>query len=161
MSTMLRAPTGWGYAIIRRFHAPSAAVMVATQTLESELAAHGFTNVVSWTRGVDTELFTPRREPSLDLPKPVSVYVGRISVEKNIEEFLNLDMPGTKLVVGGGPQLERFVLSDTRATFMDENLSKAMEEALQVTDKQARKHAEKYSWNACTDQFLQNLVRAS
>ena len=222
MSTMLRAPTGWGYAIIRRFHAPSAAVMVATQTLESELAAHGFTNVVSWTRGVDTELFTPRRKPALDLPKPVSVYVGRVSVEKNIEEFLNLDMPGTKLVVGGGPQLEPLrqkhpevvftgpkfgedlaahytsgdvfvfpsltdtfglvmleamasglpvaaypvtgpldVLGDTKAAFMDENLSKAVEQALQVTAKQARKHAEKYSWNACTDQFLQNLVRAS
>ena len=51
MSTMLRVPTGWGYTITRRFHAPSAAVMVATQTLESELAAHGFANVVSWTRG--------------------------------------------------------------------------------------------------------------
>lgn len=222
MSTMLRVPTGWGYAIIRRFHAPSAAVMVATQTLESELAAHGFTNVVSWTRGVDTELFSPRRKPALDLPEPVSVYVGRVSVEKNIEEFLNLDMPGTKLVVGGGPQLEPLrqkhhevvftgpkfgedlaahytsgdvfvfrsltdtfglvmleamasglpvaaypvtgpldVLGDTKAAFMDENLLKAVEQALQVTANQARKHAEKYSWNACTDQFLQNLVRAS
>jgi len=94
---------------MRWFHRPSAGVMVATASLSDELAARGFANLRPWTRGVDLELFHPRPgEPApYDLPRPVFLYVGRVAVEKNIEAFLALDLPGAKLVVGGGPQLEQ------------------------------------------------------
>jgi glycosyltransferase involved in cell wall biosynthesis len=99
-----RLPVRWGYAAMRWFHGPSQAVMVATQGIEDELRDWGVGRIRRWTRGVDTELFRPRDKAFLDLPRPVSLYVGRVAVEKNIEAFLKLDLPGTKLVVGDGPQ---------------------------------------------------------
>ncbi len=96
-------PLGLSYAVVRRFHRPSSAVMVATQTIEDALKGRGFANIRRWTRGVDTELFRPRDKGFLDLPRPVSMYVGRVAVEKNLEDFLRLDLPGTKVVVGDGP----------------------------------------------------------
>lgn len=96
-------PVSWTYRVMRRFHGPSSGVMVATQSLRRELEANGFTNIRDWTRGVDVSLFYPR--PSiLDLPRPILMYVGRVAVEKNIGAFLALDRPGTKVVVGDGPQ---------------------------------------------------------
>ena len=102
-------PSAWGYRVMRWFHRPSAGVMVATASLSDELAARGFANLRPWTRGVDLELFHPRpgQGAPYDLPRPVFLYVGRVAVEKNIEAFLALDLPGAKLVVGGGPQLEQ------------------------------------------------------
>ncbi|CAO3405961.1 glycosyltransferase family 4 protein [Azospirillum largimobile] len=99
-------PLALSYAVVRRFHKPSSAVMVATQTIEDALKGRGFTNIRRWTRGVDTELFRPRGKDFLDLPRPVSMYVGRVAVEKNLEDFLRLDLPGTKVVVGDGPARE-------------------------------------------------------
>ncbi|CBS85896.1 glycosyltransferase family 4 protein [Azospirillum lipoferum] len=99
-------PLALSYAVVRRFHKPSSAVMVATQTIEDALKGRGFTNIRRWTRGVDTELFHPRDKGFLDLPRPVSMYVGRVAVEKNLEDFLRLDLPGTKVVVGDGPARE-------------------------------------------------------
>lgn len=101
-------PAAWGYRVMRWFHRPSSGVMVATASLREELAARGFANLRPWTRGVDLDLFRPRpgEAAPYDLPRPVFLYVGRVAVEKNIEAFLGLDLPGSKLVVGGGPQLE-------------------------------------------------------
>ena len=96
-------PLALSYAFVRRFHRPSSAVMVATPSIEQALTQRGFTNIRRWTRGVDTELFRPRPKDFLDLPRPISLYVGRVAVEKNLEEFLKLDLPGTTLVVGDGP----------------------------------------------------------
>jgi glycosyltransferase involved in cell wall biosynthesis len=98
-------PLCWGYAALRRFHAPSHGMMVATATMRQELAARGFANIVPWTRGVDTELFRPDCTPAVELPQPVFLYIGRIAVEKNLPAFLDLDLPGSKLVVGDGPML--------------------------------------------------------
>lgn len=98
-------PLPVGYWAMRRFHALSSGVMVATASLEDELRGRGFRNLRRWTRGVDTDLFHPRDKSFLDLPRPVHLYVGRVAVEKNIEAFLRLDLPGSKIVVGGGPQL--------------------------------------------------------
>ena len=98
-------PLPVGYAALRRFHKPASGVMVATASLEHELAERGFRNLRRWTRGVDTELFRPRDKSFLDLPRPVHLYVGRVAVEKNIEAFLKLELAGSKIVVGGGPQL--------------------------------------------------------
>lgn len=99
-----RVPVGWTYAALRWFHHPSCAVMVATDSVKRELEARGFRNVVRWTRGVDVELFRPGRKDFLQGPRPILLYVGRVAVEKNIEAFLALDIPGTKYVVGDGPQ---------------------------------------------------------
>ena len=97
-------PLDWGYGALRRFHAPSAAVMAASASTRAELAARGFERVVAWTRGVDTELFRPV-PAGVELPRPVFLYVGRLAVEKNLPAFLDLDLPGSKLVVGDGPML--------------------------------------------------------
>lgn len=91
------------WAWLRRFHAASAAVLAATPTLAHELTERGFSNVRLWSRGVDAQLFNPAKRQPLDLPGPVFLTVGRVAVEKNIEAFLKLDLPGTKLVVGDGP----------------------------------------------------------
>jgi glycosyltransferase involved in cell wall biosynthesis len=101
-----RVPVSWTYAALRWFHRPSKAIMVATATIENELKNRGFANIKRWTRGVDTTLFKPRDKEFLGLQRPVSLYVGRVAVEKNIEAFLKLDLPGAKLVVGDGPQLK-------------------------------------------------------
>jgi len=107
LSARLPVPAAWGYRVMRWFHRPSAGVMVATASLRDELAGRGFGNLRAWSRGVDLELFRPRPdEPApYDLPRPVFLFVGRVAVEKNIEAFLGLDLPGSKLVVGDGPQL--------------------------------------------------------
>ena len=95
------------YRALRWFHGPATAMMVSTQSLRQELESHGFSNVRLWSRGVDVEKFRPVAEetPDLfkDLPRPVFLYVGRVAVEKNVEAFLKLDLPGSKLVVGDGP----------------------------------------------------------
>ena len=87
---------------LRRFHAPSRAVMAATPALANELRMRGFANVVLWPRGVDTGFFHPRGI-DLCLPAPVFLCVGRVAIEKNLEAFLDLDLPGTKVIVGDGP----------------------------------------------------------
>lgn len=101
----LGVPTAWSYAGLRWFHGPATAVMVATRTLERDLEQRGFKNLRLWSRGVDTDLFKPGAKDWLDLPRPVFLYVGRVAIEKSVEEFLKLDLPGSKLVVGDGPQL--------------------------------------------------------
>ena len=98
-------PLSWTYAALRRFHAPSRGIMVATETVRRELRGRGFDRVVPWTRGVDTTLFRPDCAPAVELPRPVFLYVGRIAVEKNLPAFLDLELPGSKLVVGDGPSL--------------------------------------------------------
>ncbi|HKJ95434.1 MAG TPA: glycosyltransferase family 1 protein, partial [Gammaproteobacteria bacterium] len=95
------------YAWLRRFHAPAARTMVPTPAMARELAGHGFDHVVVWSRGVDTDVFRPWGKDGLDLPRPVSLFVGRVAVEKNLEAFLDLDAAGTKVVVGDGPDRER------------------------------------------------------
>jgi glycosyltransferase involved in cell wall biosynthesis len=95
-------PEAWVWRVLRWFHRPSQAVMAATPALAIELRARGFRNVVLWSRGVDTAVFHPRAI-DLCLPAPVFLSVGRVAVEKNLEAFLDLDLPGTKVVVGDGP----------------------------------------------------------
>lgn len=92
------------YAVLRRFHSAAAMTMVATNSLYDELAARGFRKLGFWGRGVDTELFNPFHPLELDLPRPIFMTMGRVAVEKNIEAFLSLDLPGSKVVVGDGPQ---------------------------------------------------------
>ncbi len=101
-------PAAWFWPMLRRFHAPAGAILVATPRLAAELARHGLTNSRLWSRGVDLGLFDAARGPHpamAALPRPVQLCVGRVAVEKNIEAFLSLDAPGSKVVVGDGPAL--------------------------------------------------------
>jgi len=98
-------PARWFYALLRGFHDAAARTLVATPNLRDEMAARGFRNLALWGRGVDIALFRPRDKGFLDLPRPIFLCVSRIAVEKNLPAFLSLDLPGTKLVVGGGPGL--------------------------------------------------------
>lgn len=97
-------PEAWTYALLRRFHASATVTMVSTPTLMNDLRARGFSNLGMWTRGVDTNLFRPDSPAVLGLPRPIFVSMGRIAVEKNIDAFLSLDLPGSKVIIGEGPQ---------------------------------------------------------
>jgi glycosyltransferase involved in cell wall biosynthesis len=215
-------PVGPIYAWMRRFHGAAEGTMVATESLRAELTERGFRRVLPWSRAVDLELFRPSpREPWDGLQRPIFLYVGRVAVEKNIEAFLSLDLPGSKVVVGGGPQLESlrraypnveftgprfgeslarayagadvFVFPSKTDTFglvllealasgtpiaafpvtgpkdvvaaaacpigaIDWNLRSAALRALEVDRAACRTHAERYSWRACTETFLDHLM---
>jgi glycosyltransferase involved in cell wall biosynthesis len=105
----VRARTGLPLAVsyrwLRWFHDPSQVVMVPTPVVHRDLSARGFGNLGMWSRGVDTDLFSPGARDFLATPRPIHLYVGRVAVEKNLEAFLSLDLPGSKWVVGDGPQL--------------------------------------------------------
>ena len=108
LHSALRIPLSWGYAVFRHFHARSSGVMVPTKGVLDMLHGRGFQNLRAWTHGVDTHLFeyhaVPLNRPDWShLPRPYWLFVGRISYEKNIEAFLKLDIPGTKIVCGVGP----------------------------------------------------------
>jgi glycosyltransferase involved in cell wall biosynthesis len=114
LAKALHVPASWGYAWFRRFHAPAAAVMVPSEGMLGILEQHRFANLRRWSHGVDLALFKPVPPLELDLPRPVFLYIGRVSYEKNLEAFLGLDLPGSKLVYGVGPVLEKL-----RAQFPD------------------------------------------
>lgn len=100
-----RIPATWTFGVMRWFHKPSSAVLTATRSLRDELAGKGMKKVVRWTRGVDVNHFKPDPFVMRDPANPIFMYVGRVAVEKNIDAFLKLDLPGQKIVVGDGPQL--------------------------------------------------------
>lgn len=105
----LRAPIplAWSYRFLRWFHGAAKRTMVSTTAVQRELENRGFRNLTLWPRGVDSELFRPRDKRFLADARPIALYLGRVAVEKNIEAFLRLDLPGTKYVVGDGPDLAR------------------------------------------------------
>nr|WP_295743314.1 glycosyltransferase family 1 protein [uncultured Acidocella sp.] len=216
-----RIPSALTYRWLRHFHQPGSGVMVATQSLREELAGRGFKNLRPWSRGVDLEAFHPAPREAWDLPRPIFAYVGRVAVEKNLKAFLSLDLPGSKLIVGDGPQRKAleaefpdvhfagarhgaalaqayagadvFVFPSKTDTFglvvlealasglavaaypvtgpkdilgeapvpvgaLDEDLRKACLKALEIDRANCRPYAERFSWRACAERFLDNLV---
>jgi glycosyltransferase involved in cell wall biosynthesis len=113
-----RLPLNWSYAWLRHFHGPSRAVMAPTQVVVDDLKANGFHNVRLWSRGVDAEIFRPQASKRLDSEPPIFLYVGRVAVEKNVEAFLELDLPGSKWVVGTGPALEQIRRKFPQANYL-------------------------------------------
>jgi len=217
-------PLSITYRFFRWFHGKAEAVLVPTRVVKDDLEAFGFApdRVVMWSRGVELDLFKPGPSMAHDLTRPIFLYVGRVAVEKNIEAFLALDLPGSKWVAGEGPLLAKLkaehpgvrftgvlgqvelaslynaadvfvfpsrtdtfglvllealacgcpvaaypvtgpidVIGDVRdqsaAGALDEDLRTAALRALGIDRKAARAHAERYSWEACTRQFLQHL----
>lgn len=212
-------PTRWSYAGLRWFHNAAGACMVATPSLYKDLDERGFSNLCYWGRGVDLELFHPRTEKVLDFPGPLLLYVGRVAVEKNITAFLELDVPGTKIVVGDGPQRAQLeadysevqflglregeelaqiyascdlfvfpsrtdtfgivllealasglpvaaypvmgpkdVIGDSGVGVLDEDLGRAVRQALEIDPKLCLDFAARHSWRASAEQFFGNIV---
>jgi glycosyltransferase involved in cell wall biosynthesis len=133
ISARLPVPEAWIWAALRWFHGASQAVMAATPALAGELRARGFRNVVLWPRGVDSGHFHPRAI-DLGLPRPVFLCVGRVAVEKNLEAFLDLDLPGTKLIVGDGPARAALARKYPQAVFLGARHGEALAEAYAAAD---------------------------
>jgi glycosyltransferase involved in cell wall biosynthesis len=113
-------PLSVSYAWLRRFHGSAARTFVSSHSLETQLSAQGFKNLHLWRRGVDLRRFRPRTQPHSELaglPRPIMAYMGRLAVEKNLDAFLRLDVPGTKLLIGDGPQRAALVARYPGAVF--------------------------------------------
>jgi glycosyltransferase involved in cell wall biosynthesis len=127
-------PVGLGYAVMRHFHAASSMIMVATDSLRQELAGRGFRKLGFWTRGVDTDLFRPDEPAVIDLPRPIFMTMGRVAIEKNIEAFLSLDLPGSKVVVGDGPQKAMLQQKYPKVSFLGEKKGRDLTSHLAAAD---------------------------
>ncbi len=119
-------PRGLSYAALRWFHNGGAGTMVSTDSLAGELERRGFRNIMRWSRGVDHRLFHPRPTSVLDLPRPIFLYVGRLAVEKNLQAFLSLDLPGSKVVAGDGPARNDLEARFPQTTFLGVQTGEAL-----------------------------------
>jgi glycosyltransferase involved in cell wall biosynthesis len=133
ISARFPVPQSWIWAALRWFHGASQAVMAATPALASELRGRGFRNVVLWPRGVDTGQFHPRAA-DLGLPRPIFISVGRVAVEKNLEAFLGLELPGTKVVVGDGPARAALARKYPDTVFLGARQGEPLAEAYAAAD---------------------------
>ena len=133
VAARLPVPEDWCYALQRRFHNGAAGTFVATPSVAADLAARGFERLMLWSRGVDTELFKPRKV-RLFGEAPVFLYVGRIAIEKNIKAFLDLDLPGRKVLVGGGPQASELARLYPHALFTGPREGEALAETYASAD---------------------------
>ncbi len=214
----LKTPVSWGYTFLRWFHGAAHTTMVATDNLIHELEEKGLRNMAIWSRGVNLDLFRPEARIDIDCPRPIFTYMGRVAVEKNLEAFLKLDLPGSKMIIGDGPELARyereyprvrftgckrgeelagllaagdvFVFPSLTDTFgrvlieanacglpvaafpvrgpadvlvegvsgvMRDDLREAAIAALRLNRGACRDHARGFTWERCTEQFLNNL----
>jgi glycosyltransferase involved in cell wall biosynthesis len=103
LSIYYRVPPKITVTYLRWFHQAAARTLVPTRSVATELQSHGFRNTVVWSRGVNIDIFKPGSRDALDLPRPIFMTASRIAPEKNIEAFLAVDLPGSKVVVGDGP----------------------------------------------------------
>ena len=139
-------PVGPLYRLMRWFHGPAVRTMVSTPTVKARLESMGFSKLVFWTRGVDLEQFQPANPRGYyELPRPIAIFVGRVAVEKNLEAFLKLDLPGSKVIVGRGPDLESLRQKYPQAHFA----------GFQTADSLARHlaHADVFVFPSLTDTF--------
>lgn len=127
-------PTSWVYAFARWFHNNGSGTMVAAESLRRELAEHGFDDLVIWHRGVDSTLFNPDSPISLPEERPIFMYMGRVSIEKNLEAFLSLDLPGTKYIVGDGPAKKMLEKKYPKAVFTGYKFGKELAQYVSAAD---------------------------
>lgn len=126
VSARTKIPEAFTYAALRRFHNAGCGVMVATPSIANDLKNRGFQRLMRWSRGVDHEQFNPAKATDLKLPRPVFLYAGRVAPEKNIEAFLSLDLPGSKLVIGDGPSRQALQAKYPEAYFLGMQGSEAL-----------------------------------
>jgi glycosyltransferase involved in cell wall biosynthesis len=113
-----KIPIGWTYRWLRWFHGPSRAIMVPTPRVKEALEERGFRKLGLWGRGVDTVHFSPRECDASCIKRPLFLYVGRLAVEKNVEAFLEIELPGTKWLIGDGPLREELEKKYPKARFL-------------------------------------------
>ena len=152
LSARVPVPLSWGYAFMRWFHNAGHGCMVATVSLRDDLERRGFRNLLFWSRGVDHELFRPRPGIDLNLPRPIFLSVGRVAIEKNLEAFLRLDLPGSKVVVGDGPARADLARSYPMAHFLGALPTEQLAEAYAA--------AEVFVFPSLTDTFGNVLLEA-
>jgi glycosyltransferase involved in cell wall biosynthesis len=124
----------WVLRYMRWFHNPAACTLVRTRTQLLEMARKGFSNLKVWPGAVDTDVFRPYSKDALALPRPISMYMGRVALEKSIDEFLDLDIPGSKVVIGGGPQLEKLKGQYPDAHFLGPRFGEELARLLSAAD---------------------------
>lgn len=138
-----RIPMSWSYGYVRKFHAKSAAVMVPTNSIIRDLEAHGFKNCVLWGRGVDQTIFNKGFGGQsswvdycmeLKYPRPFFLNVGRLSKEKNLDAFLSLDLPGTKFIVGEGPDEDRLKRKFPEAVYLGKRTGSSLAAIYRLAD---------------------------
>lgn len=131
-----KIPLNWGYGLLRWFHQPASRTMIATTSVEQDLASRGFDTqkFARWSRGVDTERFKPRNKDFLDYPRPILMFVGRVAIEKNLDAFLSLNTPGTKVVVGDGPSLSTLQRRYPEAIFTGFRTGEPLAETMAAAD---------------------------
>jgi glycosyltransferase involved in cell wall biosynthesis len=134
LSARLPVPQRWSYGVLRWFHNAADAILVSTPSLEQELRSKGFGPLRRWSRGVDLGLYSPRTGSTVDWPRPVFLNVGRVAVEKNLEAFLSLDLPGTKVVVGDGPQRAELETRFPNAVFLGARTGNELAEIYRQAD---------------------------
>ncbi len=134
LSSRFGVPASWIYALQRRFHNAGEGMMVASPSLARDLEQRGFEKLMSWTRGVDTDLFRPRDVRRFGDEQPVLLYVGRVAIEKNLPAFLDLEVDGHKVVVGAGPMLETFKAAYPNVTFTGKLTGEDLAEAYASAD---------------------------
>jgi glycosyltransferase involved in cell wall biosynthesis len=127
-------PEAWSYAYLRSHHGQAERTLVATDRQRRDLLAHGFRNAVIWSRGVDTDAFRPCGRDHLAHPRPIWIYAGRVAVEKNLEAYLGIDLPGTKVVVGDGPDLAKLRTRFPAAHFVGYKFGVALAQYLSSAD---------------------------
>jgi glycosyltransferase involved in cell wall biosynthesis len=121
-------------ALMRAFHSASTATMVSTKTLEDDLTAQGYKNLLRWSRGVDADLFHPGKAQRLPFPRPIFLYAGRVAIEKNLEAFLSLELPGSKVIVGDGPARDALESRFSDAHFLGAKEGEALAEIFASAD---------------------------
>ncbi|MGB4056950.1 MAG: glycosyltransferase family 1 protein [Alphaproteobacteria bacterium] len=121
---------------MRWFHAPASALLVSTQSLETELREWGFkTPMFRFSRGVNMEQFFPGEKTLFhDLKRPIALYVGRIAIEKNIEDFLKMDWEGSKVLIGDGPSLPSLSEQYPDAHFLGRKTGKDLADCYRSSD---------------------------
>lgn len=125
------------WPIMKRFHAPSRAILAATQGLADELSDRGFNRIHRWSRGIDRQIFRPDGDlhPAMkNLPRPILLNVGRVAPEKNLDAFLDLRVPGTKVVVGDGPELDSLTARYPDVRFLGKLSGDALASAYRSAD---------------------------
>jgi len=130
----LPIPLSWSYAYLRWYHRPANYTLVRTGTQRQLLTERGFNNLAVWPGGVDTTLFRPLDCDHLDLPRPIAMYTGRVASEKNLEAFLDLDVKGSKVIIGDGPDLERLKARYPSAHFLGYRHGEALVRCLSSAD---------------------------
>jgi glycosyltransferase involved in cell wall biosynthesis len=127
-------PLKLSYGALRWFHGAAVRCMVSTASVRRDLEAHGFDNLATWRRGVDTETFKPHPKDFLGLPRPIAAYVGRVAVEKNIDSFLKMAWSGSKVIIGDGPERARLERQYPSATFLGYRFGEDLAKHLSAAD---------------------------